>query len=108
MRSSAPAAAAAAPAGIRPTSSAPATSIPREAAVALPHDGRDLARRLDVRADEIHVERDQRPARAHDHAAGGGIETLRAEIRSHLACVDPPLQLTRAAAPEEGGPAPHA
>ena len=76
-----------------------------EAAVPLTHRARDPPRRLDVRPDEIDVERDQRPPRADDHAAAQRIEPRRAEVRRHVAVVDAPLQLDRAAAPKECRPA---
>src|SRR5581483_10359409 len=53
------------------------------------------------RADEVHVEGDQRPAGADDRAARGGIEPARAEVGRELAVVDPSLELLRPAAPEE-------
>ena len=68
-------------------------------------DRGDLARRVDVRADEIHVERDQRPPRADDRAACRRIELRRPEVRRELARIDPPLQLAGPAAAEERRPA---
>jgi SAM-dependent methyltransferase len=76
----------------------------REAASALAHGRGDLPRDVHRRAAEVHVERDQRPPRTHDHSAGALVEARRPEIRLHLAGVQPSLQLGRSAAPEEGRP----
>ena len=57
-------------------------------------------------AAEVDVERDQRPPRADDHAAGRRVEPRGPEVGRELARVDPPLQLLRPAAPEERRPAP--
>src|SRR5215218_4849439 len=73
-----------------------------EAAAGLAHHRGDRLRILE-RAPEVDVEGDQRSARADDDSARPLVEPLRAEVRLELARVDPPLQLLRAAAPEEGG-----
>lgn len=75
-----------------------------EAAAALSHGRGDLPRDVHRRAAEVHVERDQRPPRTHDHSAGALVEALRPEIRLDLARVQPSLQLGRSAAPKEGRP----
>ncbi len=75
----------------------------RIAPAALAHDRRDLARHLRGAA-HVHVERDQRPARAHEHAAGRRVEPRRPVGRSDLARVEPPLELLCPATPEEGRP----
>ena len=146
MRRTAPAAAAAAPAGISPTSSAPETSTPRarasaldsiddlvqgrrfvvldvhadlrttgsrqeqpecahtgETATLLPHDCCDCPRYLHIVGGEVHVERDQRPARADDDTTGALVESRRTEVRAKLARVDTALELRRASAPVERG-----
>ena len=53
-----------------------------------------ISRATSSRAAQVDVERDQRPARADDHAAGGRVEPRRPEVRRELAGVD-----ARAAAP---------
>jgi len=68
---------------------------------AFTNERRDLARDLHACATQIHVEGDQRPPRADDHAAGSLVQPRRTERRLDLTCVDAPLQLFRAATPKE-------
>ena len=75
---------------------------PRESAAGLPDDARDRSCDLDVLGSEVDVEGDQRPPRAHEHAARGRIERTRPEIRSKLALPEAAPELVRAAATEEG------
>ena len=74
-----------------------------EAAPALAHDARDLPRDGEL-ASEIDVERDQRPARADEHGAGGLVQPRRPVVGRQLARVDARLEPCGAAAPEVGGP----
>ena len=76
----------------------------RKAAAALADERRHLLRGRELAA-QIDVERDQRASGADEDCAGGRVEALRPEVRRQLAGVDPALELVRAAAPEERGPA---
>ena len=71
-----------------------------EAAARLAHQRGDLHRCLELAA-QVDVERDQRPAGADDHATRALVQLPGAEVGLELAGVEPPLQLCRAAAPEE-------
>ena len=86
-------------------SAKPSARTPGKAAARLAHDGRDLARNLEVVRFQQHVERDQRTPRADEHGARGRVEPSRPEVRRELAGVQPPLQLLRPSAPEERGAA---
>ncbi len=75
----------------------------REAAPTLAHDARDLARDGEL-ASEIDVERDQWPARADEHGAGGLVQPRWPVVGRQLARVDARLEPCGAAAPEVGRP----
>src|SRR5207247_6833496 len=77
-----------------------------EATVLLAHDARDRPRDLDVIGAQIDVEGDERPASAHQHCAGCGIEPRWPEVRRQLPGVDPPLQLLRPTPTEKRWAAP--
>src|SRR5436190_11767695 len=72
-----------------------------EPAAALAHDGRDLARSLDRGPGHVDVERDQRPARADDHAACALVQPSRPEVRRQASRTESPPQLVDTATPEE-------
>ena len=54
-----------------------------------------ISRAASSRAAQVHVERDQRPAGADDHAARRGIELRRAEVGNELARVEAALRAPR-------------
>ena len=68
-----------------------------EASSPLSNEIGDLLRQLE-RAVQVDVERDERLARAENHAAGGRIEPRRPEIGPDLAGIEPALKLRRTAA----------
>ena len=74
-----------------------------EAATLLPHHCGDCPRDLHIVGGEVHVERDQQPARADDDSTGALIESRRTEVRVKLARLDSTLELRRASAPVERG-----
>ena len=67
----------------------------------LPHGSRNVAGDVE-RSTQLEVERDERRAHTKQHGARRRVEPARAECRLELSCVDPPLQLARPAAAEEG------
>ena len=88
-----------------PRQTEPERADAREAAVALADGTRHLPRGVEVVAGEIDVEGDQRRTRPDEDATRPLVELRRTEVGSELAGVDAPLQLHRAAAPEERRPA---
>ena len=76
------------------------------ASARLAHGGRDRLRVLERARPELEVERDQELPRADDDAAGARVEPRRAEVRPHLARVEPALKLGGPAPTKERGPVP--
>ena len=76
----------------------------REPAARLSHNRGDRAGNLELAA-QVHVERDQRPPRAHDDASGGRMKLGRTEVGRHLPAREPALELLGPTAPEERRPA---
>ena len=87
-----------------PREAEPERTDAREAAVALAHCTRHVARGVEVVARDVDVERDERRPRPDQDAARPLVELRRAEVRHQLPAVHAPLQLGRAAAPEERRP----
>ena len=72
-----------------------------EAPALLSHDRRDRARDVDVVRGQVHVERDERPARADEHGSHRRIELGRPAVGCQLAGLEPLLEGREPLRPEE-------
>ncbi len=77
---------------------------PWQPAVAFAHLRRDPPRNVDARRGQVHIERDEHPARPDNERAGGGVEPLRIGLRDYVELLEWTRRSTRAENQAEAGP----